>query len=377
MPRRHLSRERCAVLLILLVAACTRRDTPPPCALGADEPASLDASRAASLAALSLGCVEREYPNKPAVVLEGDSDVRPPRQLSPAFFGCFDWHSSVHGHWALVRLLRVAPTLPQAGAVRAVLSRHLTPQRIAGELATFSAARNKTLERPYGWAWLLRLGAELHGWNDADARRWAAALSPLARHVARGFGEYLPRLGAPVRDGTHANTAFALAHALDYARAVADRELEQLVVTRARALYGGDTDCPTHFEPSGEDFISPCLAEADLMRRVLDGRAFVAWLDRFLPPTSSPRFRPVACPPEVRDLKDPRIGHLIGLGLHRAWCFAGIAAALPASDGRVSIFRRLAAAHRRSALQQIAGSGYGGAHWLASFAVYVLSGVGS
>jgi hypothetical protein len=368
------------LLICLLAAACTRHEAPPPCATdprpAVDEPPTLDASRAASLAALTLGCVDREYPNKPAVTLDGDGDVHPPRRLSPAFFGCFDWHSSVHGHWALARLLRTVPALPRAAEARALLARHLTPERIAGELATFSAARNRTLERPYGWAWLLRLAAELHGWNDAEARGWAAALAPLARHIARGFGEYLPRLSAPVRDGTHANTAFALAHALDYARVVGDRGLERLVVERARLLYGADADCPTHFEPSGEDFISPCLAEADLMRRVLDSRAFVAWLDRFLPPASSPRFRPLACPAEVRDLKDPRIGHLIGLGLQRAWCFAGIAAALPAGDERVASFRRLAATHRQSALRQIEGSGYGGAHWLASFAVYVLSGVG-
>jgi hypothetical protein len=365
-----------ATLAMLALPACRRSTPPPPCPGVTDlapAPTALDDAQAERLASLSLSCVDREYPNKPGVVIEGDDHVRPPRVVTPAFFGCFDWHSAVHGHWSLLRLLRARPKLPRAEKIRAALGGHFTPERIAAELATLGAERNRTVERPYGWAWLLRLALELRTWDDPDARRWATALAPLSSHLARGFGAYLPRLSTPVRDGTHANTAFSLVHVLDYARGVGDQELARLIEGRARDFYGADVDCPAHYEPSGEDFVSPCLAEADLMRRVLDRASFVAWLDRFLPSTGSPRFRPLACPVEVRDPKDPRIGHLIGLAFHRAWSFEGIADSLPAGDARVAAFRALAVRHLRAALAQLAGSGYGGHHWLASFAVYTLT----
>ena len=364
-------RVRLLLLCAIAACACARRG-PTPAA-----PAyRLDAARAASFAALSLECVDREYPNKPGNVIESDEQVKPPRALTPAFHGCFDWHSAVHGHWALVRLLRTQPDLPNAAAVRAAVGRHLTPERVAGEVAYLGAGRNRTFERPYGYGWLLRLAAELHGFDDPDARAWDAALRPLATFVAGRMRDYLGRLSAPVREGTHSSTAFALVHTLDYARAVGDRELAAAVAARARDFYGRDVDCPTHFEPSGEDFISPCLVEADLMRRVLPGPEFVRWLDRFLPAPASPRFRTVAEPAEVRDPTDYRIGHLIGLHLQRAASFEGIAGALPAGDARVAAYRAMAARHRDAALAKMAEAGYGGAHWLASFAIYLLTGVG-
>jgi hypothetical protein len=336
----------------------------------------LTPERASQFAALSLACVDREYPNKPGNVVDGDDTVRPPRGLTPAFYGCFDWHSAVHGHWALVRLLRKFPDMAEAAAIRKKLDAHLTEERLERELAYFRLERNATFERPYGWGWLLRLQAELHGFDDPDAKRWAKALAPLARHLSGRTADYLDRLSVPIRAGTHPNTAFALVHMLDYARATGDDRLSRAIGKRAREFYLGDRDCPTGYEPSGEDFISPCLAEADLMRRVLGAEEFARWLDGFLPPVTSARFRPMLAPVEVRDPKDPKIGHLIGLALQRAWCFAGLATTLPGEDPRKAIFERLSRLHRHEALEQMFESGYGGEHWLASFAIYLLTGSG-
>jgi hypothetical protein len=340
------------------------------------KPYSLDPSRASAFVQLSLACAAREYPNKPSNILDGDDTVLPPRDLTPAFFGCFDWHSAVHGHWAMVRALQRFPGLPEGPAIRRTLNRHLTSERLERELAYLQLERNKTFERPYGWAWLLRLAAELETWDDADARRWAKELRPLASFVAERASDYFPRLSVPVRAGTHANTAFAMVHMLDYARAVGDESFAGLLEGQARRFHSTDRDCPSHFEPSGEDFISPCLAEADLMRRVLDGPEFTPWFDGLLPSFASPRMRPLLLPPEVKDPEDPRIGHLIGLSLQRAWALRGIAAALPAEDGRRRVLERSAALHREHALEQMFDSGYGGEHWLASFALYLLTDVG-
>ncbi len=363
------SRARCLLAALSLLASCRRGEE-------ALEPPRLPPELASRLARLPLDCVDREYPNKPGSVLDGDSQVRPPRQATPAFSGCFDWHSSVHGHWTMARLLRTQPRLAEAPRLRAALDRHLRPELIAREVAHLSAPRNAGFERPYGWAWLLRLAAELHGWEDEGARRWAAALAPLDRLIARRLREYLPRLSAPIREGTHASTAFAMTHALDYARAVGDAALAAEVERGARRFFARDLDCPTHFEPSGEDFISPCLIEADLLRRVLPQRELVDWLERFLPEPGSLRFRPLATPTEVSDPKDYRIGHLIGLALQRASSYDGLASSLPEKDRRVAAYRRLGALHQRAALARLEASGYGGAHWLASFAVYLLTRVG-
>lgn len=330
----------------------------------------MDAAQAADLVALSLACVDREYPNKPGSVLDGDDTVVPPRQRTPAFFGCFDWHSAVHGHWTMVALLRRFPEMSSASAVRAALGNSLSPERIAAEVAFFELPRNGTFERPYGWAWLLRLAAELHGWDDPDARRWGAALAPLADHLAARTIDYLDRLSVPCREGTHQNTAFALAHVLDHARAVGDADRVARIQARARDFYLGDRNCPIAYEPSGEDFVSPCLAEADLMRRVLAPDAFVRWLDAFLPRPEDDDFAPLRRPAEVRDAHDPRIGHLIGLSFHRAWTLVGVAGALPATDTRRAGFRELAVLHLAAGLQQMGDSGYGGEHWLASFALF-------
>lgn len=331
---------------------------------------------ASKLVKLSLDCVDKPYPYKPGHVLHADEDLRPPRELTPAFFGCFDWHSAVHGHWTMVRLLKQFPKLPEGPAIRERLTAHLTEAIVETELGFFKLERSQLFERPYGWGWLLRLAAELHTFEDPQAGVWASALESLDTYLASQAISYLERLTVPVRAGTHDNTAFSLVHMLDYARAVEDRKLEAVIVKRSRDFYLGDRACPTAYEPSGEDFISPCLAEADLMRRVLGSDEFVRWLGDFLPQLDSPHFAPLRAPVEIRDLQDPRIGHLIGLAFQRAWCFEGIASALPATDARVATFRNLARTHRERGLKQMFDSGYGGAHWLASFAIYLLSGAG-
>jgi hypothetical protein len=334
---------------------------------------SLTTDQASEFAKLSLQCVDREYPNKPSHVADGDDTVKPPRELHPAFFGCFDWHSAVHGHWAMLRLLKKYPKIAEAKEIRAALSRHLTEEKIRAELEYFKQEHHNLFERPYGWGWLLRLKAEVDTFDDPGAARWSKALHPLAEHISGLTGSYLNTLSVPVREGTHQSTAFALAHIHDYAKVAGDEKLKKVVERRARDFFGGDVNCPSDYEPSGEDFISPCLAEADLMRRILAKYEFAAWLDKFLRPMDSAEFGPLLKPIEVKDRKDPKIGHLIGLFFQRAAAFRGIARALPEKNSRRKILERLGAIHREAGLQQMLDSGYGGEHWLASFAIYLLT----
>lgn len=337
----------------------------------------MTAAQASKLVALSLKCVAREYPNKPSDVQSSDADLLPPRRLHPAFFGCFDWHSSVHGHWTLVRILKRFPKLPEAGRIRAALSASLAPERIRGEVAYFTTENRRLFERPYGWGWLLRLAAELRAFDDTDAKRWAAALLPLERRVVELTLGYLPRLSLPVRAGTHHSTAFALVHVRDYARVAGNQALLAAVDEAARRFFLGDRGCPTDYEPSGEDFVSPCLAEADLMRRVLPPDELGRWLDGFLPPLASPRFQSMRRPPEIRDVKDAKLVHLIGLMFHRAWTLQGLAGALGPGDPRKASLGQLATIHEHEGLRLLFTRDYGGSHWLASFAVYSLSDAGN
>ncbi len=339
-------------------------------------PFFLDKDRAVEFARLSLTCVDQEYPNKPSHVVDSDDSVQPPRKLHPAFFGCFDWHSAVHGHWAMLRLLKTFPKISVADEIRAALSHSLTEEKIVKELAYFEGKYHDLFERPYGWGWLLRLAAELRTFDDKDAAAWAKSLAPLRKHLEGLAQAYLNTLSVPVRAGTHHSTAYALTHIHDFAAAADAQDLRTIVERRSRDFYGADVACPTAYEPSGEDFISPCLVEADLMRRVLPKREFVVWLDKFLPPLDSPEFKPLVHPPEIKDRKDPKIGHLIGLSLQRAASYNGIAQALPENDPRREVFIALADVHRDDGLKQMSGSGYGGAHWLASFAIYLLTDAG-
>jgi hypothetical protein len=328
---------------------------------------SLD--QAAHFARLALDCVQRELPNSIQHLINGPDDVRRPRELHPAFYGCLDWHSAVHGHWLLVRLLRTVPGLPAAAQIRAALDANLTAGNIAAEVAYFAAPHRQSYERPYGWAWLLQLAAELHGWDDDGARRWAAQLAPLTEVIVARYLGFLPKQTYPVRTGVHANTAFGLAFALDYARATEHRALAALIVERATAYYAADRDAPAAWEPGGEDFLSPSLVEADLMRRVLPAGELAGWLHGFLPRGLPPALR---APAIVSDRSDGKLAHLDGLNLSRAWCLRALANALPAHDALRAELAAAADVHATAGLANVATGDYMGEHWLASFAVYLL-----
>jgi len=339
----------------------------------ANQQLSLTAKQASHFASLALKCVRKEYPNKPDHVMNDAADVRTPSAMHGAFYGCFDWHSSVHGHWMLVHLLRLFPDLPEARDIRSALDANLSAQNIAGEIAYLAQANRQSFERTYGWAWLLKLAEELHGWNDQDGKRWSSNLQPLADAFAEKYVTFLPKQTYPIRTGVHPNTAFGLAFALDYARALGNAKLETLVVERSRTYFAHDLNYPASWEPGGEDFFSPALMEADLMRRVMSKTEFAGWFHRFLPGVSRGEPKALLQPAIVTDRTDPKLVHLDGLNLSRAWCMRSIAAALPRNDPARRALTRSAAAHAQAALAHVASGNYEGEHWLASFAVFMLT----
>jgi hypothetical protein len=336
------------------------------------EMVSLDQAHAAHFAGLALSCVGREYPNKIAHRLEGAGDVAAPSKLYPAFFGCYDWHSSVHGHWLLARLAQRFPQAPFAAQARAALARSLTDSNLAGELAYLRHA-DESFERPYGLAWLLQLGAQLRGWDDPQARQWAKALEPLEREASQRLQRWLPKLTKPIRVGEHSQTAFAFGLALDWTGTSGDSALREVLIARSRFYYLGDRDCPLAYEPSGQDFLSPCLAEADLMRRVLPAPEFARWLKGFLPQIPRRARADWLTPGLVLDPGDGKLAHLDGLNLSRAWMLEGIARGLPPRDRRIGALRAAAAVHRELGLIAVGDTHYAGAHWLGSFATYLLA----
>jgi hypothetical protein len=337
-------------------------------------PASaLTSKEASGLAALALKCADAEFPNKADHIASGLDDLARPRDAHPSFYGCFDWHSSVHGHWLMVRALKTSADLPAAPKLRAALEAHLSTAAIGGELAYLAQPGRKTFERTYGWAWLLKLSEELRSWSDPDAKRLSANLDPLAAVFVAQYKAFLPKLTYPIRVGTHPNTAFGLAFALDHARAKGDKEFEALLVERARTYFAADKDYPAVWEPGGEDFFSPALLEADLMRRVLPSADFARWLTAFLPELGRGGPKSLMTPAIVTDRTDPKIVHLDGLNLSRAWCLKGIAAALPSADPRRPVLLEAAQRHLDASLAHVTSGDYAGEHWLASFALYALA----
>ncbi len=334
---------------------------------------TLPAETAARLADLALECVHKEYPNKIAHVMDSDADAGPPRELTPAFYGCYDWHSAVHGHWLLARLTRLHPEAPFALLARGALAKSLTAENLATEAAYLGRKGRETFERPYGLAWLLALAHELHEWDDPQARAWAAALAPLERAAVLRLQVWLPKLAYPIREGEHSQTAFAFGLILDWARETGDCGMEELLVSRTRALYAADRDCPIGYEPSGQDFLSPCLAEADLMRRVLVPARFAAWLKTFLPRIPRNESRDWLAVGVVTDRTDGKLVHLDGLNLSRAWMLEGIVSGLPAHDPRIPALRAAAARHRSAGLSAVTGENYAGGHWLGTFATYLVT----
>ena len=352
-----------SALLLLLPIAVMASDALP----------KFDAAAAERFARLALGCVDKEYPNKISHVMNSDADAAPPRKLTPAFYGCYDWHSSVHGHWLLARLVRTFPDAPFAKPARAALRKSLTADHLKLEAAYLREKGRTSFERPYGLAWLLQLCAELREWNDPEAKEMSANLRPLEDAALERLTAWLPKLSHPVRIGEHDQTAFGLGLMLDYARAAGNESFAKLITDQARKFYIADKDCPLTYEPSGEDFLSPGLGEADVMRRVLAPAEFAAWLNDFMPqiPTkANTNWLPIVV---STDPSDPKLAHLDGLNLSRAWMLEGIISGLPADDTRRPALTAVAEAHRRAGLAAVTGEHYEGGHWLGSFAVYLVT----
>ena len=311
-----------AALFILFVSCqplVQEKETPVP----EGKAIVLDLDEANRLSKMAFHCIDTEYPNKLGQVLGDSSYLAEPRVLHPAFYGCFDWHSAVHGHWSLVRLLKTLPGLDNADSIRMKLAANLTPANIRAEVAYFDDEHNKNYERTYGWAWLLKLVEELHTWEDPQGRAWRSALRPLEELIVEKYLDFLPKLSYPIRIGEHSNTAFGLAFAWDYALATGHTALAELLRTRSLDFYAEDNDCPLSWEPGGFDFLSPCLEEAEIMSRVLEPDAFSTWFEHFLPDLT-----PLE-PAVPLDRSDGKIVHLDGLNFSRAWVLYTIAGKLP------------------------------------------------
>ena len=328
-------------------------------------------SQVVMFADLALKNIHTEYPNKPSNVVVDEASVRTPKEMHPAFYGCFDWHSSVHGHWMLIKLLKEFPGSSVEQRIREKLNQNLTAENLAAELAYFEEKQHKSFERTYGWAWYLRLVAELEGWDDADGKRWRQHLAGLEKLLVQRTKDYLPKLSYPIRTGIHPDSGFGLALILDYARKMNDKTLEQAIVARAKDFYLNDTDYPTKYEPSGQDFFSSCLNEADLMRRVLNQDDFVKWFDKYLPTLAAGDGGNLLKPVKVSDVTDGYIVHLAGLDLSRAWCMQGILSALPNGDSRRKLLEDSMAAHAKTGYEYVFSGHYEGDHWLATFAIYL------
>lgn len=326
----------------------------------------LSVEQANHLAQLPIHCLHVEYPNKLSQTLIDSTQLKSPQALHPAFYGCFDWHSSVHGHWSLVALMKAFPNLEHSEEIKAKLVENITTANITEELAYFKRPENKSFERTYGWAWLLHLSQEIDTWDDAEAVELQEALNPLTEYIVQAYLDFLPKLNYPIRTGEHPNTAFGLAFAYDYAVVNNRQDLKELIEQRSRYFYMDDVGCPIGWEPSGFDFLSPCLEEVDIMRRVLPKEEFLPWLRQFMPELFIPNFDlPVG---QVSDRSDGKLVHLDGLNFSRAWSLYGLANQYP----QFYYLRDLASKHVAYSLPSIVDDNYEGTHWLSSFAIYAL-----
>lgn len=327
----------------------------------------LNVDQANRLAQLPLDCIQTEYPNKLNQVIGSDADLQSPQALHPAFYGCFDWHSAVHGHWSLVSLLKQFPDLEQRDIAVTMLLQNMSKENIETEISYFFGKHNASYERTYGWAWLLKLAEELYTWNDPNARVLEQNLQPLTDLIVSKYLEFLPKLNYPIRVGEHTNTAFGLSFAYDYAKTVDHEELASLIEKRAKDFYANDASCPLSWEPSGFDFLSPCLEEAALMRRVLHKDDFMVWLDGFLPQLKDESFTIETG--KVSDRSDGKLVHLDGVNFSRAWSLNTIAEGLP----ELKHLKTIANQHIQYSLPNLVGDSYEGGHWLGSFAIYALN----
>jgi len=370
------------VLAAAALCALTAHAMPEENETGMSETTDAPLSLSDRFARLALDCVHREYPNKISHVMQSDEDARTPRELTPAFYGCFDWHWSVHGHWLLVRTLNTAPESTLEDEIRTKLAQSFTAENIEGELAYYQGKDRASFERPYGIAWFLQLIAELKESEDPQLGEWRETLRPLETEIVANTMDWLPKLSYPIRLGTHNQTAFAFGLMLDYARTVGDEALEEALTDKIRGFHIEDTNCPIGYEPSGEDFLSPCLMEADLMRRILEPHNFAAWLSGFLPGLPEDGSADWLAPGIVLDPSDGKLVHLDGVNLSRAWALEGMAAGLPADDPRRAGLLAAAEVHKEAGIAAVSDEHYSGSHWLASFATYLetrrgLTGAGS
>lgn len=332
----------------------------------------LTETQALQMARLPLHCITTEFPNKTSHTADAAADaVLLPSQLHPSFYGCLDWHSSVHGHWLLVKVLKQFPGISIRDSIIQVLNNSFQPEKIKEEAAYFTKYKTtRTWERTYGWAWLLKLDEELYTWNEPLAKQWHAALQPLTRQVVDLWKNFLPKQTYPNRTGVHPNTAFGMVFALTWARTIKDTAFENALVQKAKSFYLNNTLTPAYLEPDGSDFLSPSLEIADLMRIVLPTQSFINWLNKFYEARSIKRITEM---PVISDRTDYQIVHLDGLALSRAWCMKGIARELPVSHPWKKLFEKTASSFLTQALPHVTSGNYGGDHWLASFAVYALS----
>lgn len=360
--------------IVLLFSCGNNKDTAPEAALAKEdteiktypEP-QFTLAEANKLIELPLHCVGTEYPYKPGETLESEKDLVAPKEVHPIFYGCFDWHSAVHGYWSMVTLLKQFPEMDKAEAVKNMLKERITVENVALEAAYFEKPINKTFERTYGWAWLLKLSEELHSWDDPMAKDLEQNLKPLVAIIVLRYKEFLPKLNYPIRVGEHANTAFGLTFAYDFAKTNGDTELKELIEKRARDFYLKDENCPIGWEPSGFDFLSPCLEEVDIMRRILPKEEFLPWLDHFLSELASKDYHLKVG--EVSDRTDGKLVHLDGLNFSRAWVFYGLAKQYP----QYKHLENLANEHVAYSYPNLVGDSYEGGHWLGSFAIYALN----
>lgn len=362
------------ILLFIIIFNCnpSKKESKPieelPTIEIAETPV-LNLEQANKLAELPLHCINTEYPNKLSQTIGGDTDLQPPRTLHPAFYGCFDWHSAVHGHWSLVSLLKRFPNLHDAEDIKQRLLQNISKENIEAEIAYFQGKLNQSYERTYGWAWLLKLAEELHSWDDETARALEANLQPLTNLIAEKYIEFLPKLNYPLRVGTHTNTAFGLSFAYDYAQTVNHELLKHAIEERAKYFFAKDNNCPMDWEPSGTDFLSPCLEEAALMKRLLPEAEFKTWLDAFLPELKDKNYKlEVGL---VSDRTDGHLVHLDGVNFSRAWSLNKIAEGLPEYEH----LKNIANHHINYSLPSIFGDSYEGGHWLGSYAIYALNSI--
>ena len=361
--------------LSLLVFACNESPKPEESNMESSENIEevqaphLNLHAANNLSKLPLKCIVQEYPNKLNQTIGGDEDLLPPKTLHPAFYGCFDWHSAVHGHWSLVSLLKQFPEIENRAEIDSLLLQNISKENIQNEIAYFDGPLNSSYERTYGWAWLLKLAEELHEWDDPLARNLEENLQPLTDLMVQKYVEFLPKLNYPIRVGEHPNTAFGLSFAYDYAKSVNNQELLDLISKRSQQFYANDVNCPMGWEPGGFDFLSPCLEEAALMKRVLENEAFEKWLTQFLPSLFDPNFQlEVGI---VSDRSDGKLVHLDGVNFSRAWSMLKIAEDIPELDH----LKQIAYKHINYSLPNIVDDAYEGGHWLGSFALYAMNSI--